>query len=105
MQVYHEAKKCRICSSKNLESVLDLGIQPPANSFLKKVSSSEKKFPLRLFFCKDCFLLQLAALSHQSSKDPSCSIDPETTATIGYEVEKRIANPGYTINLIITNAL
>jgi len=59
MQVYHEAKKCRICSSKNLESVLDLGIQPPANSFLKKVSSSEKKFPLRLFFCKDCFLLQL----------------------------------------------
>lgn len=59
MQVYHKSKKCRICSSKNLELVLDLGIQPPANSFLKKVSSSEKKFPLRLFFCKDCFLLQL----------------------------------------------
>ncbi len=59
MQVYHESKKCRICNSKRLELVLDLGIQPPANSFLKKISSSEKKFPLRLFFCKDCFLLQL----------------------------------------------
>lgn len=59
MQIYRESKTCRICSSKNLELVLDLGIQPPSNSFLKRKNPSEKKFPLRLFFCRDCFLLQL----------------------------------------------
>lgn len=41
--------------------VLDLGMQPPANAFLKDIDqrSEEKKFPLRVFFCKDCYLVQL----------------------------------------------
>lgn len=35
-------------------------MQPPANSFIKKEDiRRERKFPLRLFFCKDCYLLQL----------------------------------------------
>ena len=54
-------QKCRICSSKNLEMVLDLGKQPPANSFIdqSELNSLEPKFPLRLFWCHDCFLVQL----------------------------------------------
>ncbi|RZD41362.1 MAG: methyltransferase [Thaumarchaeota archaeon] len=58
---YNLAKKCRICSSKNLELILDLGKQPPANSLLEmnQLELSEIKFPLRLFWCKDCFLVQL----------------------------------------------
>jgi D-mycarose 3-C-methyltransferase len=58
---YNLAKKCRICSSKNLELILDLGKQPPANSLLdeNQLENSEVKFPLRLFWCKDCFLVQL----------------------------------------------
>ena len=31
---YRLEQKCRICSSKNLKMVLDLGEQPPANSFI-----------------------------------------------------------------------
>jgi len=54
-------QKCRICSSKNLNLILDLGEQPPANSFINKnqLNSSESKFPLRLFWCGDCYLVQL----------------------------------------------
>ena len=54
-------QKCRICSSKNLNLILDLGEQPPANSFIDKnqLNSSEYKFPLRLFWCGDCYLVQL----------------------------------------------
>ncbi len=41
--------------------VLDLGEQPPANSFIdqNELNSPESKFPLRLFWCHDCFLVQL----------------------------------------------
>ncbi len=41
--------------------VLDLGEQPPANSFIdqRELNSPEPKFPLRLFWCRDCFLVQL----------------------------------------------
>ena len=61
MSHYNFVKKCRICSSKNLELILDLGEQPPANSLLEKnqLNISEVKFPLRLFWCTDCFLVQL----------------------------------------------
>lgn len=41
--------------------VLNLGEQPPANSFIdqSELTSPESKFPLRLFWCHDCFLVQL----------------------------------------------
>jgi len=58
---YRLEQKCRICSGKNLKLVLDLGEQPPANSFIdqNQLDSTEFKFPLRLFWCSDCFLVQL----------------------------------------------
>ena len=61
MENYLVEKKCRICSSKNLTMILDLGEQPPANSFIdqSELNSSEHKFPLRLFWCEDCYLVQL----------------------------------------------
>ena len=54
-------KECRICGSSNLVKTLDLGSMPPANSFLKKreLKKTEKKFPLVVYFCEDCKLLQL----------------------------------------------
>ncbi len=52
--------KCRICEKGDLISVLDLGYQPPANAFLKKEDfSQEKKYPLNVYFCRSCHLLQL----------------------------------------------
>ena len=61
MENYILKQKCRICSSKNLTMILDLGKQPPANSFIdqSELNSLEHKFPLRLFWCKDCYLVQL----------------------------------------------
>ena len=58
---YHKKNECRICSSQDLELILDLGEQPLANAFLKKedLGKNENRFPLRLFLCKNCFLLQL----------------------------------------------
>lgn len=52
---------CQFCKSKNLKKVLDFGTTPPANSFLKKnqLKAKESKLPLQVFFCKNCYLLQL----------------------------------------------
>lgn len=61
MENYKLVKKCRICSNENLHLILDLGLQPPANALIDKtqLKSVEEKFPLRLFWCSNCFLVQL----------------------------------------------
>ena len=61
MSKYHKKNECRICSSNNLQLILDLGEQPPSNAFIKKedLEKHEDKFPLRLYLCKECYLLQL----------------------------------------------
>lgn len=50
---------CRSCYSRQLEDVLDLGIQPPSNALLKNRDDVEKAYPLKLVFCKNCYLAQL----------------------------------------------
>jgi hypothetical protein len=58
---YNLIKNCRICGSTNLHLILDLGEQPPANSLIDRsqLDTTELKFPLRLFWCGECFLVQL----------------------------------------------
>ena len=53
--------ECRICGGTDIVRVLDLGSMPPANAFLKKddLEKEERIFPLAVYFCKDCGLLQL----------------------------------------------
>ena len=52
---------CRICGNTRLTPVLDLGAQPPANSFLKRseLGRKEPRFPLSVQFCTECSLLSL----------------------------------------------
>ena len=51
---------CRYCQSDQLISILDLGEHPPSDSFiLSKEIETEKRYPLELFYCENCFLLQL----------------------------------------------
>ena len=59
--MYKFRKKCRLCASEEFELILDLGKQPPSNSFLTKnrINEKEVKFPLRLYICKKCKHLQL----------------------------------------------
>lgn len=62
MEKVKKITNCRLCKSKKLEKVLDLGKTPPANSFLKKSQLKDKEdfFPLRVNFCANCSQLQLS---------------------------------------------
>lgn len=53
--------KCYICSSQKLAKFLDLGDHPPPLNFVTKeeVGKKDQAFPLQIFFCESCGLVQL----------------------------------------------
>ena len=53
--------KCGICSSEKLTNFLNLGNHPPPLNFItkEKVMENDKTFPLEVFFCRGCGLVQL----------------------------------------------
>lgn len=59
-------KQCRICGSSALAEILNLGEMPLANAFLRAedLAKEERKFPLVVYFCKNCFLVQLLGVVH-----------------------------------------
>ena len=58
--MYYRRLNCRYCFSKNLKLLLSLGDQPPSNSFVTKQQIKfQKKFPIRLFVCKKCYIVKL----------------------------------------------
>ena len=59
IELYETIKNCRICSSKNIKEVLDLGDQPPANSLFKAIDEIPPSVPLRLMYCQNCSTVQL----------------------------------------------
>ncbi len=52
--------KCKFCNSNNLKKILSLGYTPLANSYVVKYQhfKFEKSYPLKLYFCKKCKLIQ-----------------------------------------------
>ncbi len=58
---YKHRSTCRICDSKNLTLILDLGVMPLANAFLsaEEIKKPEAKFPLAIYYCQDCTLVSL----------------------------------------------
>ena len=52
---------CRFCNEPVTNIFVDLGISPLSNAFLKKemLNDVEKKFPLCVYVCDNCFLVQL----------------------------------------------
>lgn len=51
---------CRVCDSKSLEPVIDLGLQPWCNDFLTAEQIGKEPFyPLRVNYCHDCSTTQL----------------------------------------------
>lgn len=52
---------CRMCDGENLERAMSLTPTPPGNDFLSKneLGRKEEVYPLDLYFCKDCFHIQL----------------------------------------------
>ncbi len=56
---YVEINACRLCGSKNLHDILDLGSQPPANSLRKNLDEAVPTAPLKLVQCAQCSAVQL----------------------------------------------
>lgn len=58
---YRNYDKCRFCQ-QNILAVINLGYLPLAGGFIKKADdnsiTNEKFYPLALFFCSQCYLLQ-----------------------------------------------
>jgi hypothetical protein len=53
-------KICVFCSSPNLSEVIDFGEHALAGGFLKKEQiPGEKKYPLVVVFCEDCYVVQV----------------------------------------------
>lgn len=52
---------CRFCNTPLTQVFLDLGAAPASNSFLKpeELNRPEVYYPLKLFVCPDCFLVQV----------------------------------------------
>ncbi|PSB36671.1 class I SAM-dependent methyltransferase [Aphanothece minutissima] len=52
---------CRHCGTPLEHEVIDLGHQPPSNAYLceAKLSLPEVTFPLRVYVCSNCWLVQL----------------------------------------------
>src|SRR5581483_3248473 len=61
LSVHHIRRTCRICGSRNLHSFLALGPTPLANAFLNSEAEFqlEARYPLDVYFCSDCTLVQL----------------------------------------------
>lgn len=57
---YKHYTYCRFCESKKIVKVIDLGLVPLAGGFLKSQDdfTTELFYPLEIYFCKKCFLLQ-----------------------------------------------
>ena len=55
------AYKCRFCKNDLGNHFLDLGHQPPSNSYLDKnqLNMQEKFYPLKVYVCKSCWLVQI----------------------------------------------
>lgn len=53
--------KCRFCKAELNDVFLDLGSAPPSNAYLSpaNLNEAESYFPLRLFTCRNCFLVQV----------------------------------------------
>jgi hypothetical protein len=64
--IFSEIKECRLCACRKLKNVLDLGVQPPANSLRMIPNEQEYRAPLKLIWCSECFGVQL-----------SVTVDPE----------------------------
>ena len=58
---YRRRKNCRLCGSNEIEECFKLKSTPPANAFIEKekISEEQEHFPLEIFFCKECYHVQI----------------------------------------------
>lgn len=78
-----QIKNCRICKSQDLHKFLVLGHHPPSDAFLKaeQLNLPETAYPLDVFFCKNCRLVQLGYL-----------VQPEVLFSSDYPYTSSVSN-------------
>ncbi len=76
--------QCRICKGPNLTLFLALGDQPHCNRFVTKelLNREEPRYPLDLYFCHDCKLMQLGYTVSPESMFKDYPYVSGTTATL-----------------------
>jgi SAM-dependent methyltransferase len=93
---------CRVCDSRRLELVLDLGKHPWCNHFLKEDElGTEPYYPLRLVFCTTCSTAQLDFTvkkevmfgDHTYLSGVTRSLDRHFQS-VAHEVDGRLGAPG-----------
>jgi len=57
----HPGVGCRLCGSRLRHTLVDLGMSPPCESFLRadQLDQMELYFPLNVLVCESCYLVQL----------------------------------------------
>lgn len=60
-KIWTEISSCRLCGSTDLQDVVNLGDQPPANSLRNSLTEVVPAAPLRLVHCAACAAAQLTA--------------------------------------------
>ena len=60
--------KCRHCGCELTLPFIDLGTAPPSNAYLTEadLSAPEKWYPLRVFVCTECWLVQTEDYAHRA---------------------------------------
>jgi len=58
--------KCRNCKKSQLKKIVNVGSQPLSGIFYKSKQKKLKKFPLNLYFCKNCRLVQLLKTANKN---------------------------------------
>ena len=72
---YGYQSKCQVCGNKDLNNIINLGLQPPCDSLInlkEKDYFNESYFPLNFVWCKKCTLGQI-----DYAVDPSLLFYPE----------------------------
>jgi hypothetical protein len=92
MKDKQKVKKCRICGGTKFKTYLNLGDQPPSNSFVFKKNKKEKKYSLRLMLCSNCYLSQLdTVVSHKKIFDKYAYLS-STSGALVHHYQKFITN-------------
>src|SRR5688572_25729825 len=56
----HETHNCNLCGAQSLVPLIDFGMHPVAKHYLTHKDESRPTWPVKLYFCDECGLTQLA---------------------------------------------
>ena len=78
-------KSCRLCKSKELNKILDLGYSPISDQILtiKQLEEPETSYPITLYNCSECGFCQLGyVVSPELMYNENYSYDGSATTTL-----------------------